>query len=299
MVRTFTAVFFILGVSVLGLLFDLQRTIRTPVTPVSASMSEQTGGGDASEQGIKTKEHYDLIAKRNVFAFSPTSGAAEESRTAQAAQPAQNLPPLNIRLRGTVISPQGYAMAMIEDRNQRKEYLFKAGDRIQDAVIHEIQNDRVVLVRGGGQGEVIRLFSGDQKSGPRPAARQPSGVTRSAQPPSSGSTQASSESVQSTKKLQRTRSLMSRLRLRPFTSGGKAVGFLVGRVPQGSPLEQAGLQKGDVIVGINDLEVSAPKQLFEAYRAVAEEEEIRLDVLRDGETETTIDLDLADIISSG
>ena len=299
MVRAFTAIFFILGVSVLGLLYDLQRTVSTPVTVISASTNEQSAAGETSGAGIKAKENYDLIAKRNLFAFSPASGQSEDRSAAQSVQPAQNLPPLNIRLRGTVISPQGYAMAMIEDRNQRKEYLYKVGDRVQDAVIQDIENDRVVLARGEGQGEVIRLFTGDQRSGSRPVGRAPGEIARPAEPPSAGSTQASSESVQSTKKLQRTRSLMSRLRLRPFTSGGKAVGFLVGRVPEGSPLEQAGLKKGDVIVGINDIEVSAPKQLFEAYRVVADEEEIRLDILRDGESEATIDLDLAGIIASG
>jgi type II secretory pathway component PulC len=71
----------------------------------------------------------------------------------------------------------------------------------------------------------------------------------------------------------------------------------VGQVRQGSVFQAEGLKKGDIIVAINDEDVRTPNQLLKAYREVAEDEEIWLDIISDGEDDS-VEVDLEEILSS-
>jgi general secretion pathway protein C len=201
---------------------------------------------------------------------------------------------LNVRLKGTVVSPNGFALAMIEDRSQRDESLYMEGDRIQDAEILEIREDKVIL-RRAGRDETLKLFAekprkqGRWKPPARTTARR-----RYAQQRSARSTAVSGSGRRAQ---QRVRSLMAQLRLRPHYEKGKPAGFKVGQVRLGSVFQAEGLEKGDIVVAINDEDVRTPNQLLKAYREAAEDEEIWLDIIRDGE-EDSVEVDLEEIIGS-
>lgn len=91
---------------------------------------------------------------------------------------------------------------------------------------------------------------------------------------------------------------MAQLRLRPHFREGKPAGFVVGQVQARSIFEEAGLQKGDIIVAINDEDVITPNQLLKAYREVAEDEMLWMDIIRNGEEEDTVEIDLEEIVPS-
>jgi general secretion pathway protein C len=290
--KVLIALLIVSGVAALLFAYDLQRTLlssRAKPTPV---LSEAVKDQALEVPVIETKDHYDLIAKRNLFEFPEGTEAGVESAGVGGPEtPESNL---DAQLTGTVVSPDGYVMAMIEDVTQRKEDLYKVGDSIQDAEIVEILKDRVVLERAGRQ-ETLSLFTPDKtKKGGR-SRPQPADVTRPAstrpeerpdQPPTTPS-----PALQA-----RIRSMMAQLRLRPHFQDGKPAGFVVGQVQAGSAFEKAGLQTGDIIVAVNDEEVITPNQLLQAYRTVAEDEVLWMDIIRNGEEGNTIEIDLEEIV---
>ncbi len=239
--------------------------------------------------GLRPKKEYELIARRDIFSFpadqssSGRGGGTERPTT------------LNVLLKATIVSAGGPCWAIILDPAERKERLYRVGDSLDDAKIVEIRRDEVVLMHGGRK-EVLKLFAKTSKRrGPVSTAASAvrAGVRNlpvRKQPLRPAAQQASRKAQQ------RIRSLMAQLRLRPRFEGGRPKGFEVGQVREGSIFEAAGLRKGDIIVAINDQDVRSPTQLLKAYKEIAEDEEIWLDIVRDGQ-EDTVEIDLEGVLS--
>lgn len=271
---------------------DLRRTLGTDVSPPPPLPSAEAKGKAVDLPALQPKTHYALIARRNLFAFQEPP---EGSRPVVEQKKPET--PLNARLKGTIISPQGLSLAMIEDATQRKEDLYLVGDSIQDAKILRILPNQVVLQRGNRE-ETLTLFTeggakGTAKPGasPVPTAQPQSSPAVAARAPAPGS-----PPVQQKGATQQIQTLMAQLRLRPHFQDGKPAGFVVGQVQKGGVFEASGLKEGDIITAVNDQEVKTPNQLLKAYRDVSEEKELWLDVLR-GAAEETIEVNLEGVVS--
>jgi serine protease Do len=74
--------------------------------------------------------------------------------------------------------------------------------------------------------------------------------------------------------------------------GREVKGAVVSQVQPGSPAEEAGIQQGDVIVGVGNKSVSSPEEATKAIRAAGKEHAVALRILRDGRsTFVAINLD--------
>ncbi len=62
----------------------------------------------------------------------------------------------------------------------------------------------------------------------------------------------------------------------------KVEGVLIGDVIEGSPAEEAGLDRGDVILSVNKTEVNTPQELQDTIRALEIGEKAELKVIKDG-----------------
>ncbi len=69
-------------------------------------------------------------------------------------------------------------------------------------------------------------------------------------------------------------------------SGGEHAGALVASVEPGSPAAKAGVQPGDVITGVNGQHVTNPRELAVDVAGLAPGSDAKVDVLRDGATQT-------------
>lgn len=261
--------------------FNLFKTLRTQIALPTSSLPKESRGKLLEMPSLKPREQYELVVRRNIFSLNEPSEAAPKPQAPQA--PVET--PLNVKLKGTAVSPGGLALALIEDPAQRREDLYIVGDKLQDAQILRILPDKVVLQRSGRE-ETLSLFTNrESKAGAKlgqwpQASRGAKGIVPSAQAfhsPGSVSPRESKRAVQT---------LMAKLRLRPHFQEGRPSGFMVGEVPKGSVFEAAGLKVGDIVVGINDEEVRTPNQLLKAYKEVSEVRELWLDVLRNGQEET-------------
>ncbi|GAG54505.1 unnamed protein product, partial [marine sediment metagenome] len=62
----------------------------------------------------------------------------------------------------------------------------------------------------------------------------------------------------------------------------EAKGVLVGDVIEGSPAEESGLKRGDIIAKVNDEEVNSPEELQDKIRNIEIGEKANVEVMRDG-----------------
>ena len=293
MARILLALILVSGVAVLLFAFDLQRTLRTNHVKPIPVRSEKTSDGVLETPTLKPRDHYELIAKRDLFEFPEGTEIDLGSKGSGDQEAVESA--LDVQLKGTMVSDGGFLMAMIEDWTQRKEDLYMVGDSIQDAEIVKILKDRVILERAGRK-ETLTLFSDQKSKGRRGRPSETGSAARARPTPRPSDRQPpSAASANERQAQQRVRSLMAQLRLRPHFREGKPAGFVVGQVQPRSIFEESGLQKGDIIVAINDEDVITPNQLLKAYREVAEDEMLWMDILRNGEEEDTVEIDLEEI----
>lgn len=281
------------GATLLGA-YDLQRALRMDTAPPPEEQPGEPRSKASDLPALRPKEQYEVIVRRNLF--GPPEGAGAKGAGVEPAQKTKAETALNVRLKGTIVSPHGFALAMIEDSSQRKEDLYIVGDKVQDAEVLKILSDQVVLRRAGKE-ETLTLFT-EQKSqtpgrpsGPAPGGAKPDGLKPQAAVASGGAgTSPQQRNVQ-----QLVQGLMAQLRMKPHFQDGKPSGFVVGQIQSGSVFEAAGVKEGDIIVAINDEDVRTPNQLLKAYREVAGDRELWLDIIRDG-AEQTIEVDLDKVL---
>lgn len=76
--------------------------------------------------------------------------------------------------------------------------------------------------------------------------------------------------------------ILNSARLIPETSGGKTIGFKIYGITSGSLFDKINLENGDVITGVNGIDLEDPSQGFKIYEALQDETNITLQIKRAG-----------------
>jgi type II secretion system protein C len=234
---------------------------------------------------------------------------------------------LQLKLLGTIAGNDAYSVATLEDEKTRDHLHVRVNDLIGDTGdIHvaRIERKRIVINNGGNLEALtmdeetatrpaakatrssrsrkttrvttsarnrpaasrasradrsklldrVRNLPGNQRKRARASRRSTNSQTRP-EPDFRGNSQAA-------------QTLLEQVRLKPsFTQDGAFEGMLIDEVFPGTALASAGLQEGDIVVGINEVNVTGPKDLNKAQAALTESGENCLEVLgADGTRQT-------------
>jgi general secretion pathway protein C len=76
--------------------------------------------------------------------------------------------------------------------------------------------------------------------------------------------------------------MMTDARLRPNLVNGKEEGFVLSEVRPGGIYHSLGLQDGDVLLRINEYDVSNPEKALQAFTALKGMERVQIDLIRAG-----------------
>lgn len=76
--------------------------------------------------------------------------------------------------------------------------------------------------------------------------------------------------------------IMTDARLLPYIVEGQVQGFVLSEVARGGVYQTLGLQNGDVLMRINEHEISAPESALQAFVALKGMDLVQLDILRNG-----------------
>jgi general secretion pathway protein C len=227
---------------------------------------------------IWTKE-VDAILNRNVFFSAPRSLPQPGERTMQ-----------NLKLLAVMFAPPPadprWSIAIIRDDDARSAGPYVVGSRLRRTTISEIDEARVYLETDSGRREHIDLL---EHSAPAtravPATDAGRGIKKT------GEHRYEVERTTLDLWLGNLGSFVTEMRVVPETKGGRAAGFRLLNIRPDSPLTHAGLQNGDVILAINNIEMNTPDQALAAYMKLKTASHLAVELERNGQR-ITQDYDL-------
>jgi len=198
-------------------------------------------------------------------------------------------PPLQVMLIGTVISKEIAPYAVIEDKRTRRQLLYRVGDFLtEDAKVTRIERNRVVVTRDDE--EIILEPSSAPVTAPRaqPVAIPPthSEVPENDRIRQIGRTAWALDRIEVDQAVTNLPELMTKARVVPNFTEGKPDGFRIFAIREGSLYEKLGLQNGDILKRVNNIDVRDPQNLLHVFEQLKHASNITVDLVRADREET-------------
>jgi len=224
---------------------------------------------NARADGKPALDYYKSIIERNIFSSGKEVLQEIKEERVEDLEPTL----LKIALLGTVVGDAHNSIAIIEEKDKRKQGLYRVGDSIQEAIIKKILRGKVIL-RVRDEDKILTIEE-NIASGARSEEVAP-------EPSEKGEiiTVSRSEVEQS---LENIHQLLSQVRVRPHFSGGKADGLAVTHIKAGSIFLKLGLRNGDIVQGIDGKDIKSPEDVLEMYNKLRSGSEIEVEIERNGE----------------
>ena len=238
---------------------------RTEETSTQKTVSQKA-------EGKLSLNAYRLISDRNLFGSIDKAGEKIQINVDEL-EPTK----LGMTLLGTVSGTGGFDFAVIEEKNKKKQGLFREGDVVAAATIIRIMRGMVVL-RVDGRDEILKMEEGDP--GKTDDKKHVSG--------SKGRGVKNVIKVKKTdidKAFKNMGKMLAQVRIRPYFSSGKPDGFMVSRIKPGSIFQKMGMQNGDIIQSVNDQPIKSPDEMLKLYNKMKSGSAISLNIKRKGETQ--------------
>jgi len=256
------------AVLVIAIAYQLATLTWALVPGSTPAASPAPRAVDAGGSGPATTD-YTALTNSHLF-----GEAAEQPEIAAPAVVDAPDTTLSLTLRG-ILSKEGdpNGSVLIESRNQQKAYY--VGQAIEGAdgtKLHSVYADRVLLDRGGGRIETLRLPKELTAS-----AGSPMGMPSLPQP--QPQPQAAPLRDVITDNAAR---LTDIVRLAPHVQEGQVVGFRVNPGRDRATFDALGLQAGDVVTDINGTVLDDPSQGLQVLQSLGESTQANVTVLRDG-----------------
>jgi general secretion pathway protein C len=219
-------------------------------------------------------EEYAPILKNNPFGFpggelQPLS-AASGSHATQANT--------DITLIGTVVGPRQLSYAIFQDTTGVQE-VFKVGEPVQGiGTLSDVKTDRVRIRDGEQAHDLLLADVAEQVS--RTASGNSRTISSFARKVGKGMYIVDQRRVQQA--IENPTQMMTDARLRPHIRNGREEGFLLSEVKHGGIYYSLGLRNGDVLLRINEYDISKPEVALQAFTALRGMDRIQIDLLRAG-----------------
>jgi general secretion pathway protein C len=237
-----------------------------------------TGSPSAAQAAASPRDRADreVILQRNLFNVSTLAPALTDEELEEQYEKTK----LPLRLLGTAAAADpALSWCAIEDLESKQHLVRRLDEEVKPGGgvrVIKIERRRIVLQNGGRREELA--LEGDEgpqiartASRPRPVAR--GNLERLAENRFS----VNRDEVQNL--ATNPSALFSQARILPKYEGGQMVGVQVSAIKPGSLFEQAGLQNGDTVTGVNGSPVNGPDGASKVFQNLTQGGEITLDVL--------------------
>jgi general secretion pathway protein C len=219
--------------------------------------------------GKPSLNSYNVISERNLFG---TKGKEVKEREIDLETLEETK--LNLALHGTIVMGGELDYAVIEEKDKRKQGLFRVGDEVAGAEISRVMRGKIVL-NVNGRDEILIMEEADAKSAGRELA--------AAGPAAKSSISVTKEEIDSA--LEDMSTILTQARVRPYFSEGQADGFMISRIKKDSIFQKMGIRNGDIIQGVNDDPIKSPDDMLELYQGLKSGSKITLNIKRRGKEE--------------
>ena len=184
----------------------------------------------------------------------------------------------DLQLLGTVVGPAEMSYAVV--RNNRNEAeIFRLGEPVfGSGELYRVKPDKVLIRRGG---EIIEIQFQDVaiREMKEPGNSRISGASF-AQRVGRGSYIVDQRKLQQA--IENPAQIMTDARLRPNFADGREEGFSLSEVKPGGIYQSLGLRDGDVLLRINEYDISDPQKALQAFTALRGLDRVRVDLIRGG-----------------
>ncbi|MBW1998510.1 MAG: type II secretion system protein GspC [Deltaproteobacteria bacterium] len=249
------------------LFYRIVRARLAQERPKTVVTSEVPGKKYARRPPLR---EYVIIKERNLF------GSKEKAATPPVkVADIEKLEPTSLKLQllGTVVGDRDSSVAVIEEKDKRKQGLYKVGDRVQNALVKMILRGKVILNVGGkDQILIMEDRSGAKAPGRREASIRPSVRARTITVRRADLQEA----------MQNVNTLLSQVRIRPYFKDGKPDGLALSRIRPNSFFSRLGLRDGDIVQGVDNRPIKSPDDILSLYEQLKTGSSLSLQITRGG-----------------
>jgi general secretion pathway protein C len=184
----------------------------------------------------------------------------------------------DIKLVGTVAGPPARSYAIAVDKSGKQD-VFKVGEPVFGVgKLKKVEKDRIVITDSGRELTIpMTDMLAIKEVNPQEGGLATSDFARSA---GKGTFIVDQRKV--LQALENPNQLMTDARLQPNVTDGKQEGFILREVRSGGIYQSLGLQNGDVLLRINDYNISNPENALQAFTALRGMDRVQVDLLRSG-----------------
>jgi general secretion pathway protein C len=271
------------------------RLLPTPDVPdVPASLLQQQRSTTMNTSSTASRP----AATRNL-ANLHLFGEAREAEPEPVVQEVPEEAPdtsLALTLRGVIAGVGANSWAIISDRSGNEETYGIDSPLPGGATLKEIYPDRVILLHNN-RFETLRLpeEAGVARSSrfERPNSRRTTSRRSPVSRPTGAVTRMGPEvsrvvSDYKQKLLNDPQSVMGVVRAEPYRRGGKLSGYRIFPGKDKDLMQKVGLQPGDVVTGVNGINLDSPLKGLEVMQQITDAKEVSVDVLRNGVSQTFV-----------
>ncbi|OGW36723.1 MAG: hypothetical protein A2Y97_01425 [Nitrospirae bacterium RBG_13_39_12] len=217
---------------------------------------------------------YSSVLKNNPFGF--TGGEIKSLNTTSKDSGARQT---DIALIGTVVGPRELSYGIFEDTAGTQE-VFKVGESVLGVgVLYRVKKDRV-LVRQKDEILEIILEDVEVREIKKPVSGGTSFTSSFARKIGNSTYLVDQRKVQEA--ISNPNQIMTDARLKPNLNNGREEGFVLSEVKPGGIYNSLGLREGDILLRINEYDISEPEKALQAFTALKGLERVQIDLIRGG-----------------
>jgi general secretion pathway protein C len=251
------------------MLFFARNILSTSLKKTETVVPPAPPSAQKMKKGL---QDYAGILRNNPFGFP--GGQLSELSVAKEG----GLSHTDLTLMGTVAGLPAHSYAIFADKGGRQE-VFKVGESVFGAgKLKRVEKDRAVINEAGRE---VRIPITDmltiKEITPREAGAGGSDFAKS-----TGKGTFIVDQKKIFNALENPNQLMTDARLQPNIADGKQEGFVLREVRNGGIYQSLGLQNGDVLLRINDYNISNPENALQAFTALRGMDRVQVDLLRSG-----------------
>jgi len=227
----------------------------------------------SAQKPEKQLSEYASVLANNPFGFPGGEIRALTGSTAQGARQA------DIILIGTVVGPRELSYGIFRDSAGKQE-IFKIGDAVSNiGKLYRVEREKVVIKRGVETEEILLDYVKVKDVKRQASAVGPSSSTF-AQKVGRSTYLVDQKHLQQA--IANPGQMMTDARLKPNIVNGREEGFILSEVKAGGVYHSLGLQDGDVLLRINDYDISNPEKALQAFTALKGMDRVQVDLMRGG-----------------
>ncbi len=279
--------------SKLALVIVLGYLIGTAVMTITKSTEVFTPGSASAENlsdienpilSTTSPENYSDIVEQNIFSGEAGSSDPDSligGNTSNAMKSAGE--ELGLALVGVIAGSPMYAKAVIKNISTNVQKTYKIGDKVANAIIDSIEENKIVLVRNGEQMVLHMSFASDEQVKQRDNQKLPK--------------QQIAESVKADQQkfspldiaktgFGQIETILKNAVIKPHLVNGKIQGLRIDGLENLKGARIIGLKNGDVVRSINGQLLTSKQKAFQVFKKSRSQPTIDIELLRDEKIKT-------------